>query len=433
MILKTIDRYILSELLKTFFISLGALTMLLFLDKFLFLAEMIINRGVSVLEVVRIMTYISPAFLALTIPMSVLIASVVTWNQFSAYNEWVAMKACNMSFLRLMKSVMIFSVFGYLLANIVMFYALPWGNLSYKKLIYDIIQNRATLDIKPNVFNRDFKNLVLFTRDKKADSTLKHIFIADTTSPETPKIITADEGLIIPNPKILKIQLKLNYGTIHELGKSKSNYQTLNFDRYDLNLKLPDTERLQQEALVGNRELSFTQIRQKIAELKKNGQDTFSPEVELSKKFSIPFTCLLFGLLGAPLGLHSSRSGKSGSFAISIIVILVYYIALISTQNLGKIGKINSYFSVWIPNLVLLTGVIYMAYKMQMEKPFKIFDQIGHFIAGLTESIKKWNSSLFPPGPISNPRKKRTHRNQKKIDRAARELFDEKIKQIRSD
>ena len=184
--------------------------MLLFLDKFLFLAEMIINRGVSVLEVVRIMTYISPAFLALTIPMSVLIASVVTWNQFSAYNEWVAMKACNMSFLRLMKSVMIFYVFGYMLANIVMFYALPWGNLSYKKLIYDIIQNRATLDSKPNVFNRDFKNLVLFTRDKKADSTLKHIFIADTTSPETPKIITADEGLIIPNPKILKIQLKLN-------------------------------------------------------------------------------------------------------------------------------------------------------------------------------------------------------------------------------
>ena len=181
--------------------------MLMFLDKFLFLAEMIINRGVSVLEVVRIMTYISPAFLALTIPMSVLIASVVTFNQFSAYNEWVAMKACNMSFLRLMKSVMIFSVFGYLLANIVMFYALPWGNLSYKKLIYDIIQNRATLDIKPNVFNRDFKNLVLFTRDKKADSTLKHIFIADTTSPETPKIITADEGLIIPNPKILKIHL----------------------------------------------------------------------------------------------------------------------------------------------------------------------------------------------------------------------------------
>ena len=159
--IKIIDKYIIQELAKVFIISVGALTMVLYLDKFLFMAEMIVNRGVTFLEMCSIMLYISPSFLALTIPMSVLVASVVTFNQFSAHNEWTAMKACHLSFLQTMRPVLIFSIFTYILASIIMIYALPWGNLSYKKVIYDIIKNRASIDIKPNVFNYDFNNLFL--------------------------------------------------------------------------------------------------------------------------------------------------------------------------------------------------------------------------------------------------------------------------------
>ena len=145
MFFKTIDRYIFKELLKIFIISTGALTAVLYLDKFLFMAEMIVNRGVSSWELLMMMTYISPAFLALTIPMSVLFASVISFNQFSASNEWIAMKACNWSFLELMKPVACFGLMAYLLANIIMFWALPWGNQSYKILIYDIIKNRSNV------------------------------------------------------------------------------------------------------------------------------------------------------------------------------------------------------------------------------------------------------------------------------------------------
>ena len=108
----TIDRYILRELAKVYIISAGATTALLYLDKFLFMAEMIISRGVSLFEMLLIMIYISPAFLSLTIPMSVLIASVVTFNHFSSYNEWVAMKACSCMFRRIMNPVFIFSFSG---------------------------------------------------------------------------------------------------------------------------------------------------------------------------------------------------------------------------------------------------------------------------------------------------------------------------------
>ncbi|MBT3922890.1 MAG: YjgP/YjgQ family permease [Nitrospina sp.] len=389
MFLKTIDKYIIGELIKMFLISIFAMTMVLYLDKFLFMAEMIVNRGVSSIELFMMMVYISPAFLAITIPMAVLMASVVTFNQFSAHNEWIAMKACNMSFMELMKPVLFFSLFAYFLANIVMFWALPWGNQSYKVLVYDIIKNRANVDIKPNVFNRDFKNLILLVKERQENSSLKGVFIADTSKPESPQIITSEEGVIFSNRETLKIQLKLNNGTIHDLSNQGSDYQTLNFDRYDINLSLPDTERLEQEALVGNRELSFPKIIEKIKEMKKKGLPTSGPEVELSKKFSIPFTCLLFAFLGAPLGIKSSRSGKSGSFGITLAVIMLYYVGLIMTQNLGRIGKIHSYTSVWIPNAILIVVVVYVLYKMQKELPFKFLEVFVGLLMTVVEFFKR--------------------------------------------
>ena len=391
MIFKTIDKYILKELLKIFLISIFAMTMVLYLDKFLFLAEMIVNRGVSFLEMIMMMVYISPAFFAITIPMAVLMASVVTFNQFSANNEWVAMKSCNWSFLELMKPVLLFSLIAYLFANIIMFLALPWGNHSYKVLVYDIIKNRANIDIQPNVFNRDFKNLILLVKEHHQNSLLKGVFIADTTNPKNPQIITSEQGVIFPNPKTLKIQLKLDNGTIHELSNERGDYQTLNFDRYDINLSLPDTERLEEEALVGNKEMSFAKIKEKIKDMKAKGLPTHGPEVELSKKFSIPFTCLLFAFLGAPLGIKSSRSGKSGSFGITVVVIMIYYIGLIMTQNLGRIGKIHAYTSVWIPNIILIIVVVYVVYKMQKELPFKFVDRFLDFII----TVMQFFSNMF--------------------------------------
>ena len=400
MFFKTIDRYIFNELIKLFIISTGALTTVLYLDKFLFMAEMIVNRGVSLMEMVMMMVYISPAFLALTIPMGVLFASVVTFNQFSANNEWIAMKACNWSFLELMKPVACFAFMAYVLANIIMFWALPWGNQSYKILIYDIIKNRANVDIKPNVFNRDFKNLILLVKEHNQNSLLKGVFIADTSEKETPQFITSNEGIIYSNPETLKIQLKLSKGTIHELSRERGNYQTLNFDRYDITLSLPETEKLEKKALVGNKELSLEKIKERIEELKKKGLPTAGAEVEISKKFSLPFTCLLFAFFGAPLGVKSSRSGKSGSFGITVLVILLYYIALIMTQNLGRIGELHSYTSVWIPNMILFVLVVYSSYKMQKEVPFKVVEKISDLLITLYEKIrgifKKKNKSKLP-------------------------------------
>jgi len=301
------------------------------------------------------------------------------------------MKACNWSFLELMKPVACFAILTYMLANSVMFWALPKGNQSYKVLIYDIIKNRANLDIKPNVFNRNFKNLILLVKERDHNSILHDVFIAKTDNPDRPQIITSDEGFIYSNPEILKIQLKLSKGIIHELGMERDNYKTLNFDRYDITLSLPENERLEKKALVGHQELSLEKLKEKMLDKQKKGLPTSGQEVEISKKFSLPFACLLFAFFGAPLGIKSSRSGKVGSFGIAVLVILIYYIVFIMTQNLGSIGQIHSYTSVWIPNIFLLIIIIYSNYKMHKDEPIKLMENVNNLLITLYQSLR----SLF--------------------------------------
>ena len=376
MSINIIDRYIFRELIKIFLITVGALTTVLYLDKFLFIAENIVNRGVSLWEVFLIIIYISPSYFSLTIPISVLVASVATFNQFSASNEWVAMKSCHLSFMQSMRPVLMFSFFTYIVAVIIMVYALPWGNFSYKQKAFEIIKNRADVNIKPNLLNYDFKNLIILAKIREKKLEFRDVLIADTSQPQSPKIITANKAIILPNIESLKIRLKLTGGTIHESGDKISEYQRINFETYELNLSLSNTVELEKETLIGHRELSINSLLKQIKDFEKKGLPTFAAKVELSKKFAIPFTCLLFGLLGAPLGIHSSRGGKSGSFATSIMVILLYYMGLIFAQNMGKSGQVEPYFAIWVPNIIIFCIIVYTSYKMQKDLPFNFINRI---------------------------------------------------------
>jgi lipopolysaccharide export system permease protein len=402
--------------------------MVLYLDKFLFIAEMIVNRGVSILEIFRIMIYISPSFLSITIPISVLFSSVATFNQFSGSNEWVAMKTCHLSFLQIMKPVIFFSMLTYFLAASIMIYALPWGNLAYKQLIFEIIKNRTNIDVKSNVFNYSFKNLVILANNTEGKTILTDVFIADSTKPKSLRIINAKKALIIPNIESLKIQLELKDGTIHETNDFQNEYQIIKFKGYEINLNIPNTERLEKDAMLGNRELSISQLINQINDFKEKGLPTNVSMVELSKKFAIPFTCLLFGLLGAPIGVKSSRSGKSGSIAISVLIIVTYYISLIFVQNMGKIGKIEPFISVWIPNIVILGIIIYTSFKMQKDLPFTLTRSLLDRLITIYLALKVVILNFLPKSIYKDIPPLKYGFNRQTIDKNTRKILQEKIK-----
>lgn len=377
--MKTIHRYLFIELLKIFTMSVVFLTTIFLLEQMLYMSHMIANRGLTFFEGLKLMVFTCPVFLTISMPFGILVASVTVFNQICGDNEYVAMKTSGWSFYFLMKPVILFSVLIYIATNFVVFYATPWGTKSFREEIFRIIQHRAHIDIKPKTFNRDFENLVLYANEKKGKNTLIDVFVADIPKDGDSKIILAKQGIIISDPGTFKIKLQFEDGTVHDVTKDGKSYNILDFDRYERYLELPDVKRLRKKLVVRHKDVSYSEMKQKIRENIAEGKSTNRYEVRLSKKFSVPFACLIFGMLGATLGIKSNRSGKSGGMIVSIFVVALYYITIVFAQNLGSKGILNPTLSMWIPNIWLSVLTIYMVWKTIQETPFTTFIKLGDF------------------------------------------------------
>jgi lipopolysaccharide export system permease protein len=271
-------------------------------------------------------------------------------------------------------------------------------------MIFNIIKTRANIDIKPNVFNRNFDNMVLMVKEKKSQNSYSGVFIADNSFKGSTKIILSEQGSILSDPANFRIQLQLRNGSIHDLAKRGEDYQIMKFDQYNLTLDIPGTDQLKKKKILKPREMSISELKQHIEAKEKADSSDYTEKVELSKRFSIPFTCILFGIIGAPLGITSRRSGKSGGFVFAILIILAYYVSVVLLQNVGRAGIINPYFSVWIPNIVLLFAAIYVGYKTQKEKPFKTLNKIIEQVSLLWEYLlKKLGSNSTYPNSNNHP------------------------------
>jgi len=302
----------------------------------------------------------------------------------------VVMKSCGWSFLYLLRPILVFSFLAYLATNAIIFYGLPAGNQALKQMIFDIVRTRANIDIKPNVFNQEFDNRVLMVKEKVAPNTFRGVFIADSSFKGATKIILSQEGQIRSDPANYRIQLQLRNGSIHDLANEGEDYQIMRFDRYDLTLNIPGADEFKKKQIVKTREMSVSELKERIEakEAAKSLEDQLE-KVELSKRFSIPLTCLLFGMIGVPLGITSRRSGKSGGFIFATLIILAYYVSLGLLENLGRSGWVNPYFSVWIPNIILFFFCLYVGYKTQKEIPFKVFNRITDWLASIGEHLMK--------------------------------------------
>ncbi len=105
--------------------------------------------------------------------------------------------------------------------------------------------------------------------------------------------------------------------------------------------------------------------------MKSYGLDTTSQEVELHKRYAIPFACIVFGLIGVPLGIQPRRSGRSYGFILSIFIILAYYISLTASEILALKKTIPPLLAGWTPNLLFFGLGVYLLVKAANESPFK--------------------------------------------------------------
>jgi len=380
---KTTYLYILKETLPIFLIGLMIFTVILLMDKILKLIELIVTRGVSLSNILMLLLFISPSFLILTVPMAVLLAILLAFGRLSGDSEITAFKASGMSLYQLFLPVSIFSIGAYLLTAFLVFYGLPWGNIGFKSTLYLIAQSKADIEIKERVFNDTFDGLVVYV-DKVPiqGKRMEGILIYDERDKEKFNTIFAKEGFLTNNPKSQEVILRLFSGDIHRFEPKTNVYQKVQFDVYDLRLELAKTLTAMDKKL-REHEMSIDDLKERIEKRVTLGEDITPQEVELHKRYAIPFACIIFGLVGVPLGIQPRRSGRSYGFILSILILLAYYISLTASEILALRHTIPAFLAGWAPNFLFGGLGIYLLVNAAKESPFKPsiwLNQAIHFI-----------------------------------------------------
>jgi lipopolysaccharide export system permease protein len=368
---KTTHLYILKEIFPIFLIGLMTFTVILLMDKILKLIELIVTRGVSPLQILMLLLFISPSFLIFTIPTAFLLATLLSFGRLSGDSEITAFKASGMSLYQLYLPVLLFSVGTYLLTTFLVIYGLPWGNRGFKATLYLMAQSKADIEIKERVFNDVFDGFVIYVEKVPVQGKkMEGILINDERDKERTNTIFAREGFLVSDSKSQEVILRLIDGDIHRFEPRANTYQKMRFDTYDLRLELAKTFAALGKKL-RDHEMSIEDIKEKMEKNRLSGQDITPQEVELHKRYAIPFSCLVFGLIGVPLGIQSRSSGRSYGFVLSLLILLSYYISLTASEILAIRKTFPPFLAGWAPNILFGGLGIYLLIKASREAPFK--------------------------------------------------------------
>lgn len=364
---RILNTYIIKEISFPFFMSLLILTFILLIGKILQLMELMVNKGVGIVSIAKLVLYLMPSFLIFTIPIALLISILTGLGRLSGDSEIVVMKASGISLYQLVQPILVIAVASSLVTAALSMFVAPYSNHATKNLLFSIIQNKASVGIKEKVFNDDFSGLVIYADRIPVDGeSMESVFIFDTRLSSEPSTILAHRGRLYSNPQSMSVTLRLEDGSIHSVNSSLASYKKTSFKLYDIQLDLAAVAAKpgdKSKAELGLRELA--QMRKTLKDSKQIREFT----TEYHKKFAVPLACLIFGVLGVPLGITSRRSGKSRGFSVGIGVVLLYYIMQLAGDALGENGQISPVVGAWAPNIVFLTAALVTFVMAANETP----------------------------------------------------------------
>jgi lipopolysaccharide export system permease protein len=388
---KTAYLYVLKEILPISFLGVMIFTIILLMDKILKLIELIVTRGVSVWRILMLLLFISPSFLTFTVPISVLLGTLLGIGRLSSDSEITAFKASGISLYQLYIPIFALSMAAYLFTTFLVLYGLPWGNRGFRATLYLIAQSRADVEIKERVFNDVFDGLVIYVDKVPVQGKkMEGILIYDERDKDRTNTIFAKEGFVVNDPKSHEVALRLIDGDIHRYEPKSNVYQKVQFSTYDLRLELAKIFGSLEKKLKEH-EMSVEEIKEKMAKMKQRGENTTPQEIEIHKRYAIPFVCLVFGLVGLPLGIQPRRSGRSHGFVFSILILLAYYIALTSFEILANRHVIPPPAVGWAPNILFGALGVYLLVKSANETPVRV----SLWVSEATDFLQRKWKGLF--------------------------------------
>ncbi len=446
--MRILTRYLLRAHVGPFLFSLSVLTGLLLINTVARRFQELAGKGLPISVITEVFALSVPYTLALTFPMSVLVAVLHVFSQLTAENEITALKASGVSLARLLAPLLFVAVL--LTGGMIWFNdrLLPESNHRLKNLLVDIGRKSPTLELREQVINEirtsDQRSRFYLQAAKIETLTnrLYDVVIYDLSTAGRDRTIYADSGRMAFNAERTDLFLTLHDGWIHERDtRQPDRFFRMFYDQQVIRMAGVGNvlERDSTNAYRGDREMSVAMLldevrerRTELAEVESRARDYVATaveyalggpaagsggpadrgrivpldggdrrrlppsaggialdsdfaagrdpmtrqlaaelrsldaraealrqginryRVELHKKYAIPFACIVFVLIGAPLAVRFPRGGVGMVIAFSLVIFSIYWMGLTGGEQLGDSGHVSPLWAMWSVNVAFL-------------------------------------------------------------------------------
>jgi lipopolysaccharide export system permease protein len=387
---KVLYRQTLKDFIGPFILAFVVMAVILLMDKIFLLIDLLIKKGVNFWVVSELMFYSLPFVISFSIPIGILIASVMVFGRITHDNELVAIRSSGINPLSLFKPF----IFVIIPVTLFMVYfngfILPEASHRARNLVTDIAQKKPSVRIYEGVFLEDFPGYKIYlgSIDDRTGKINDITIWEQKGGNEPPILIKAEAGKITTSKDERYIIIELEAGEISELVSQDNKYRHLNFEKHEINLEI-DLEFIRRERTYrSNRELVMTDLYTRVRTLQKerkslkteierlqsspidemtrfhlqDAQNKFRNKTneykkystEINKRYALAFSCIIFLFFGAALGMLLKRSGLGFGFVVGLLFFAVYYIMFIAGEEFALSGRTPVFISIWFANLILI-------------------------------------------------------------------------------
>jgi lipopolysaccharide export system permease protein len=419
---RRIDRYILNEFLISFVVAFLFFFCTFFINQLLVLAEEIFSKKVPFWDVIQFIVFSLPSILALSLPFGALVGSLMAMGRFASDNEILAFRASGVAQHRILTPLMAAGVLLFLVSFVMNDYFLPLGNIRLGSMYRKILYTNPGIELEPYSVKR-YQDTVIVTGEIE-ETLIKNITIIDRTEDKGKRIITARSGSLQENRNqkgVISIRLDEVFSHVPD-GTIEDRYEYTTSESMIYNILLQDfsasfinpgpremrsidvwreiqvMDQDYQRQLVEQSRKTEVQLFDLAMELRylkdfghtdpqlykirqqnltnaytiytRNRDRKFIDRnlqlyrLEFHKKFSIPFSCIVFVLFAFPVGLLARKSGRAVGFGIGLLMASLYWWLLLIGHTLGIRLELPPVFAMWFPNLVVfIVACVFLAVR----------------------------------------------------------------------
>ena len=345
--LKHLDKYILKQVIEMFVMGVLVFTSIIFAsDTFITLIKQISMYGIPFKIAFLIIILHLPSVFVMTIPMGVLLATVMTLNGLSLSSEITVMRACGIGINRIAKPIFIFAIVMACLSFVVNETVVPVMTKQSTDLALYAFSKKNIPEGKENFTFKEVKDggalKRLFYVADCTDGKLHNITVLDASKDGTIQILQAREG------ETTEEGWKFQKGAIYTVTNNGKALDTTLFDDTTVKFGMDLTSEMNRNLA---NEHNFIQLLKFL--LTTDSPDKRELSVSLFDKIALPLTTIVLVLIGVPLAITPPRVRYNRGFLFSILIIFAYYLIRALSISFGEAGSLPVALAAFMPDIIL--------------------------------------------------------------------------------